>query len=104
MKHIKRCEAFSIKTTKDSWYITDPNLQLGNGEPIPTIAANGSLCYLGGQFSPWTGLQYFNIRGSLQETLKRLRSTPLKLHQKLHLLSTYIIPISSTPPPSPLLP
>ena len=48
--------------------------------------------YLGGHFSPWTGLQNKGITTKLQEVLYRLKSAFLKPHQKLDLLTTYLIP------------
>jgi len=48
--------------------------------------------YLGGHFSPWTGLQHNGITTTLQEVLYRRKSAFLKPHQKLDLLTTYLIP------------
>jgi len=46
---------------KDSWYITNQDLRLLNGDEIPHSAADSSLRYLGGHISPWSGLQYKDI-------------------------------------------
>jgi hypothetical protein len=31
----EKCASFKITTTKDTWYLSDPNLRLSNGECIP---------------------------------------------------------------------
>ena len=46
-----KCASLEITTTKDSWYLTDPNLHLGNCERSQS-AADSTLSYLGGHFSP----------------------------------------------------
>jgi hypothetical protein len=100
----EKCASFEIRTTKDSWYIANPDLRLANGDKIPSSAADSSLCYLGGHISPWSGLQYKDIVGELTTTLERCRSAQLKPHQKLSLTSTHLIPhflhktVMATPP------
>ena len=89
---------------KDSWYIANRDLCLTNGDKIPSSAADGSLCYLGGHVSPWSGLQYKDIVDELASTLERCRSALLKPHQKLSLTASHIIPhylhraVLATPP------
>ena len=87
-----KCPSFEIKTSKDTWCIADPGLQLRTKERIPAAPADGSLTYLGGRLSPWFGLHHSDPKKRLQENLQRLGSSFLKPHQKLSLLSTHIIP------------
>ena len=86
-----KCTSFEIKKTKNSWYIADPELHLRDGAHFPFSAADSTLTHLGGHISPWRGL-HKNMGTKLEGTLHRLRSAPLKPHQKLHLLTTFIIP------------
>jgi hypothetical protein len=88
----EKCASFAIVPTKDSWYIANPDLCLANGDKIPNSAADSSLCYLGGNISPWSGLQYADIVDQLASTLERCRSAHLKPHQKLSLTTSHIIP------------
>ena len=87
-----KCTSFEIKTSRGTWYIADPDIRLGTNIRIPATPANGTLTYLGGRISPWFGLQHSDLENKLRATLRRLGSTLLKPHQKLMLLSTYIIP------------
>jgi hypothetical protein len=84
--------SFQIKPTKESWYIIETHLQLNSGETIPASEANNTLCYLGGNISPWYGIRHNDVKDQLQSTLERCRSVYLKPHQKLSLINTYIIP------------
>jgi hypothetical protein len=63
-----KCEAFSIKSTRDSWHLLDPCLSSVSGEKIPFAGAEKSLRYLGGTFSPWKGLTADNLN-KFRETL-----------------------------------
>jgi hypothetical protein len=100
----EKCASFEIRTTKDSWYIANPDLVLENGERIPSSAADSSLCYLGGHISPWCGLQYKDLVAELATTLERCRSAHLKPHQKLALTTSHFLPhflhktVMATPP------
>jgi hypothetical protein len=47
-----KCAAVTIKVTKDSWFLTDPELQLSKGDSIPVANADTMIKYLGGQISP----------------------------------------------------
>jgi hypothetical protein len=87
-----KCASFQVQMTKDSWYISTTDLQLKTGDQFPSTSAIDIINYLGGHFSPWTGLQKKGIPNKLQQVLYRLRSASLKPHQKLHLLTTYLIP------------
>jgi hypothetical protein len=100
----EKCASFEIRTTKDSWYITNPDLSLVNGDKLPNSAADSSLCYLGGHISPWCGLQYKGLVDQLASTLERCRGAHLKPHQKLSITTSHIIPhflhktVLATPP------
>ncbi|GFG36028.1 hypothetical protein Cfor_01960 [Coptotermes formosanus] len=87
-----KCSSFQITPTKDSWYLKDAQLRLRNGEVIPACTADDSVTYLGGRVSPWFGITYKHIVADMRSTFHRLRAAPLKPHQKLSLLTTYIIP------------
>ena len=83
--------SFCDQNIKDIWYIADPDHHLRASErsrPSPTA---GKLTYLGGRFFPWFGIHHSDLKNRLQETLQRHRISLLKLHQKLMLLSTYIV-------------
>jgi hypothetical protein len=56
-----KCATFSITTTRDSWYVSNPGLTLDSGETIPFSSAESTLLYLGGHISPWSGLQYRDL-------------------------------------------
>jgi hypothetical protein len=96
--------SFEIRTTKDSWFIKNPDVSLKNGDKIPNSAADSSLSYLGGHISPWSGLHYRDLVDQLTATLERCRSALLKPHQKLSLTTSHLIPhflhktVLATPP------
>ena len=89
---------------KESWYITDPGLHLGNGDGVPSSTADSTLCYLGGHVSPWSGLQHRDLVDQLEGTFERVRRAQIKPHQKLTLITTHILPpflhklVFETPP------
>ena len=100
----EKCASFEIRPMKDTWFMTNPDLRLLNGDEIPYSAADSSLRYLGGHISPWSGLQYKDIVDELASTLERCRGALLKPHQKLSLTASHIIPhylhkaVLATPP------
>jgi hypothetical protein len=101
----EKCASFRITTMKDLWFLSNPNLRLSTGESIPSSHADDALRYLGGNISPWDGLQHGNLPDQLQQTLGQLKTALLKPHQKIALLSTYLIPhylhstvLATTPP------
>jgi hypothetical protein len=87
-----KCTSVRVQTTRDSWYISTTDLHLATGDQIPSSNTMDTIEYLGGHFSPWTGLQHKGITTKLQEVLHCLKSAFLKPHQKLNLLTTYLIP------------
>jgi hypothetical protein len=89
---VLKCTAFSIKTSKDSWHVQDPNLISISGEEIPPLRADATTHYLGGTFSPWKGLRKDKLETELSDTLQRVERLSLKPHQKAQLITTYIIP------------
>jgi len=89
---VNKCTSLQVQTTKDSWYISTTKLHLSTGDRIPFSNTTDTIEYLGGHFSPWSGLQHKGITIKLQQVLHRLRSAFLKPHQKLNLLTTYLIP------------
>jgi hypothetical protein len=87
-----KCAVFQIRTTKDSWYLTDPVLTTANGDRIPNAEANTTIKYLGGKISPWKGLTIEQIERDFEATLQRVQRLALKPHQKATLIATYLIP------------
>ncbi|CAH2020299.1 unnamed protein product [Acanthoscelides obtectus] len=87
-----KCRTFRVNRTKDSWYLTDPGLELDSGEVIPVAGAGDHLVYLGCKLSPWVGVTTEGIRADLASTLSRVQRLKLKPHQKVDLISTYIVP------------
>jgi hypothetical protein len=92
MKIANRSAPFRIVSTRNSWYLADPNLCLNTGDKIPSSTADTTLCYLGCNISPWSGLRYKDQYPLLGSTLTRLKQALLKPFQKTNPLSTYIIP------------
>jgi hypothetical protein len=66
----EKCASFQIKRTKDSWYTANPDLQLTTGDKIPSSSVDSSLNYLGGNISPWYGLQYKDLGDQPKSTLE----------------------------------
>ena len=99
-----KCAAFQIRPTKDSWFVADPGLALRSGEAVPFWGPGTSLSYLGVRISPWAGIDISGLGAHLADTLRRVRSLALKPHQKVDLISTYLVPhylyqlVVATPP------
>jgi hypothetical protein len=72
-----KCASFEIRTTRHSWFIADPDLQLGGGAHITSSTADSTHTYLGAYTSPWNGLQHKDLGITLKGTLQRLRSASL---------------------------
>jgi hypothetical protein len=87
-----KCAAFHIRPTKDSWVVADPGLALRSGEEVPFWGPGTSLSYLGVKISPWAGIDISGLRAHLAATLRRVKSLALKPHQKVDLISTYLVP------------
>lgn len=87
-----KCATFHIIPKNKSWSVADPGLRLQSGEPIPYCGADGSFTYLGVEISPWAGIKTESIRVNLAATLARVKKLALKPHQKIELISTYLIP------------
>jgi hypothetical protein len=88
----EKCTAFRICTRQDSWFLEDPTLQTNDGTKIPYAGADTTLRYLGGKISPWKGLVAEGVEEDFRTTLKRVETTALKPHQKINLISAYIVP------------
>jgi hypothetical protein len=89
-----KCTAIRIHTTRDLWYLDDPNIISKDGVNLPIAPTDSTIRYLGGVFSPWKGLIQDGLTTQLEGTLQRVQKLPLKPHQKVHLITTYL-----TPPP-----
>jgi hypothetical protein len=86
-----KCAAFKIQTTKDSWFLTNPFLEI-DGDKIPNVTADTTIQYLGGKVSPWKGLTIEGLEEDFKAGLERAQKLKLKPHQKARLISTYMIP------------
>lgn len=88
---IDKCATFQIITSKDSWYIADPQLCVNN-QKIKYLGPDTPITYLGMKISPWEGvITNHSIRG-LQACIGRIKKLALKPHQKVELLAKYIVP------------
>ncbi|KXZ75867.1 hypothetical protein TcasGA2_TC034495 [Tribolium castaneum] len=87
-----KCTSFEIRPTKDSWYVADPGLTLTKGERIPVAAVDAVFSYLGVEISPWAGITSEGIERDWRGTLHRVQRLALKPHQKLELISRYLVP------------
>jgi len=86
---VNKCACFQITKTKDSWYLADPGLKLSDGEGIPYTSAEATLKYLGMKISSWAEVDVRELKGELFQVIAR--KLALKPHQKVHLISTYLI-------------
>lgn len=77
----ENCASSEFRSTKDSWYIANPDSCLANGDKIPNSATDSSLCYLGGHISPWSGLNYNDLVAQLETAIERCPSAKSKPHQ-----------------------
>jgi len=89
---VGKCACFQVKKTRDSWYLVDPGLELSCGEGIPYASAGTKLKYLGMRISPWAGIDVSELKGELCQAIARIRKLALKPHQKVRLISAYLVP------------
>jgi hypothetical protein len=82
-----KCTAVGIRTTKDSWYLQDPNLKTEDGVKLPMATADTTIRYLGGSFSLWKGLTTEGLELEFGEILSRVQRLALKPHQKAHFIN-----------------
>jgi len=68
-----KCAAVTIRGTKGSWFLTDPELHLSNGESIPVANANTRITYLGGKISPWAGLTIEGIEDNFKAAINAVQ-------------------------------
>jgi hypothetical protein len=88
----EKCIVFQIVKTRDTWYMTDPQIKLNNGGIIPTADAIKRIPYLGTEILPWMGLNTNNIETEFCTMLIRIKRLALKPTQKITLLTTHTIP------------
>lgn len=86
-----KCSTFQIITTKDSWYIKEPNICI-NDHKIPAVDPEEIFTYLGAKFGPWKGLHKGQVVPDVVTALRRLRTLSLKPYQKIELFTAYILP------------
>jgi hypothetical protein len=87
-----KCATFRICTTKDPWHLKDLLLITKCGDKIPNVTADITVKYLGGTISPWRGHITKDLEEVFRTTLERVGRLALTPHQKVQLISTYIIP------------
>jgi hypothetical protein len=85
-----KCNAFSIVTGKETWHVNDPDLKLKDGEKIPSVNAESTICYLGGSISRWIGLTLQGQEENFRDTLNRVEKLFLKPHQRAQLISNIL--------------
>jgi hypothetical protein len=69
----RKCMAFHIISTKDSWYMSEATLTLKSGECIPTAHAARKIKYLGAEIWPWKGLDSGNIEDEFHTILTNIK-------------------------------
>ncbi|XP_044265128.1 uncharacterized protein LOC123011641 [Tribolium madens] len=89
---LQKCVSFQVEPTRDSFYVQDANIFANNREPIPNADAESKIRYLGMDISPWCGIDIKQMRGEVRSMLKWVKCLALKLHQKIELLSGYLVP------------
>lgn len=85
-----RC--FQIAPTKDSFCMKDPLIKRLNNEFIPALEADEGFNYLGAKIYPWSNKLIPSLKNELSTVLKRVKKLSLKPHQKVNLISSYILP------------
>ena len=88
---IEKCQTFEVVTKKDTWFIKEPELKIGN-KTIPTVDPDEDLKYLSAKIGPWKGVHCGVIVSDLLSVVKRVRKLSLKLGHKLELLIKYVFP------------
>lgn len=83
---------FELRATADSSVMEDPELKTGNGERISAICPGEHITYLGAHIQPWGGSDAAEISLELNNCLLRLKKLKLKPHQKIRLLTGYVLP------------
>jgi hypothetical protein len=81
-----KCTSFQIAPTKDS------GLTLTNGERIPAATAESAFTYLSVRISPWADVKLEGLREEFGGALFRASRLSLKPHQKVELISRYLVP------------
>lgn len=87
-----KCKAFQIVKKKDTWYIKDPEIKTNDIELIPYADPETIFKYLGAKLGPWKGMDCGIIVPEIVNLIKRVRKLPLKPHQKIDLLVSFIFP------------
>jgi Reverse transcriptase (RNA-dependent DNA polymerase) len=82
--------AFEVISTRDTWYIVDPELVSGS-ERVNYCDPSTELTYLGISISPWYGINCAQVTRRFQDSLERLNKLALKPHQKLELLTKFVM-------------
>jgi hypothetical protein len=88
----RKCTAFQIFKTRDTWYMAESQIKLNNGRVIPTADAIKRIPYLGTEILPWKGLDTNNIETEFRTILTRMKLLALKPMQKITLLTAHTLP------------
>lgn len=86
----EKSEAFQIVTHNKTFSLQDPALRL-NQKLIPYNGAGAKLQYLGVEVSPWYEISNLTLQEDMKSCWERVRKLKLKPHQKLDMLTTYIL-------------
>lgn len=88
---IPKCLTFEIRTSRDTWYMVDPDLSI-QGNKISAADPDTVFKYLDVKIEPWRGLTGGIIVPDIIDIVKRVRKMPLKPQQKVELIASYIMP------------
>ncbi|KAH0816911.1 hypothetical protein GEV33_005880 [Tenebrio molitor] len=72
--------------------LEDSGLTLTNGERIPAATAESAFTYLSVRISPWADVKLEGLREEFGGALFRASRLSLKPHQKVELISRYLVP------------
>ena len=87
----KKCFGFQILHKNKTWAIVDPMITL-NGVSLPFSGPEDRLPYLGVNINPWDKKSKYDAGRRLILAVKRGCQLPLKPYQKIHLITTFLLP------------
>jgi hypothetical protein len=67
-------------------------MALQSGEALPVATAETQLTYLGARISPCAGMTIEGLHEQFTRTIHRVSPLALKPHQKVELITTYLVP------------
>ncbi|KAG7196444.1 hypothetical protein KM043_000647 [Ampulex compressa] len=104
---VGKCSTFQIVPTNKSWYVTDPAIKINN-EVVKNICPDEVFAYLGVKIGPWRGCYRGVTMPEVTRIIKNVKRLKLKPHQKVTLISDFILPrfiydLLSVPPSTSVL-